>query len=151
MHTFFILPILALKCNISNCHDEIISNNLPKSLNDSWGKVPSATFRVLISEVISDYNYYTSSFNKTWTQILHTLKSYSQHDSDLRWWWVSLTVIQARFKDLHLLLVNHSLKITHHYFIKFQEINNNFIFRSIETSVPKSGWLSLLKSRHKVF
>ena len=60
----------------------------------------------------SSYHYCTTSFNKSWTQLLHRFKSCWQHVGDSRWWG-SLTMILAENKAKPPPLVKHTTKTIH--------------------------------------
>ena len=57
----------------------------------------------------SVYHYCATWFNKSWTEVLCSFKSYSRHVRDLRWW-ESLTVIPARKNASRPLFVNRYAK-----------------------------------------
>ena len=62
----------------------------------------------------SGYHYYTTSFNKAWTQVLRRFKPCSRRVRDSRWSG-SLTTVPAGNKATHLLSVNHTTKTIHHH------------------------------------
>ena len=62
----------------------------------------------------SGYHYCTTSFSKTWTQVLRRFKSCSWRVGDSRWWG-SLTMVPAGNKAKRLSLVNHTTKTIHHH------------------------------------
>ena len=78
---------------LTNCKEK--SKSLEHAVNMPW---------------CSAYHYWTSSFNKAWTQVLHRFKSCSRRVGDSRWWG-SLTMVPAGNKAKCLLSVNHTTKI----------------------------------------
>ena len=60
----------------------------------------------------SGYHFYTTSFNKTWTQVLRKLKICWWHVENLRWL-DSLTMVSVENKAKRLSLVNYSTKTIH--------------------------------------
>ena len=103
-------------------------------IRTKWSRFLNRTLKVIIKSnpkiaapCYNGYDYYTTSFNKTWTLILRRFKSCWQHigsDSDRFkscWqhigdlqWWASLTMVPARNKAKPLSSVNHSTKTIHH-------------------------------------
>ena len=71
--------------------------------------ISSPKFCILISKVLY---YCTTSFNKTWTQLLDRLKSCSRCVEDSRWWG-SLAIFPTGNKAKCLSLVKHTTKTIH--------------------------------------
>ena len=62
----------------------------------------------------SGYHYFTTSFNKAWTQVLRRFKFCSWRVGDSRWW-ESLTVVLAGNKAKRLSTIIHTTKTIHHH------------------------------------
>ena len=68
----------------------------------------------IVAQWCSGYHYCTTSFNKTWTQVLCRFKPCSWHVLGSRWSG-SLTMVPAGNKAKCLLSVNHNAKTIHHH------------------------------------
>ena len=64
----------------------------------------------------SGYHYCTTSFNKSWTQVLRRFKSCLLRVGDSRWWG-SLTMVLAGNKTKRLSSVRHTAETIHHHHI----------------------------------
>ena len=62
----------------------------------------------------SVYHYYTTWFNKAWTQVLRRFKCCSRCVRDSRWW-ESLIMVPVGNKAKRLSSVNHTTKTIHHH------------------------------------
>ena len=86
----------------------------------NWPTIPQKQFIInsiqfnSLSPWCSGYHYCTTSFNKDWTQVLHSFKSCSRSVGDSRWW-RSLTMAPAGNKAKRLSSVNHTTKSIHHH------------------------------------
>ena len=98
--------LLLLKVRIS-----YLSLNVGLSLFPIMGKNLN---HITLAPWCSGYHYGTTSFNKSWTQVLPRLNSCLRLVGDLRWW-ESLRVVPAGNKAKRLSSVNHYIKTIHHH------------------------------------
>ena len=71
----------------------------------------------------SGYHYWTTSFNKAWTQVLRRFKSCPRLVEDSRWWG-SLTMFPAGNKPKRISSVNNTTKTIHqHHQSEVNQIN----------------------------
>ena len=78
------------------------------------GNFPQSRHFSTVKEVFRGYHYYTTSFNKAWTQVLRRFKSCRRRVRDSRRWG-SLTMVPAENKAKRLSSVNHTARTIHHH------------------------------------
>ena len=83
---------------------------LPRSLLTL--PIPGKSESNILAPWCSGYQYFTTSFNKAWTQVLRTFKTCSWHVRDSRWWG-SPTMVPAGNMAKRLSSVNHTTKTIH--------------------------------------
>ena len=88
-------------------------NNFNASNIDDFQWLQLLMITPMITPWCSGYHYCTTSFIKTWTQVLRRFKSCSRRVGDSRWWG-SLTMVPAENKAKRLSSVNHTTKTIHH-------------------------------------
>ena len=89
----------------------------------------------------SGYHYYTTSFNKAWTQ-------WNIRNSR---WWGSLTMVQAENKAKHLSLISHITKTIHHHHHHQHQSNNNLTGLTWIISSSKVSYLHQVTNFRKSF
>ena len=96
-------------------------------------------FRTVEYHCRSGHHYFTTSFQKAWTQVLHKFKSCSLRVGDSQWW-RSLIMVPAGNKAKRISSVNHTTEtIHHHHHLHIQNpdiFRTRSIFRTLAFSQP---------------